>query len=229
MEEKSYYQQSASVLVRMKRFQKAVIAFRRNINIPERGLSYDQRAPWYQGQFYAADISASEMKRTFYLGFDQELLPPNRAFVTALKKFASDFNLDEQWYQSLFPYLLNDDGKLDPPFGEPGIDVQVNDSRLPEKELRVTSLKIVLHKDTSITDVEKLMKKAKRWQKMMNNGRTLRKKPWDSENFAKYLKIRDSEEAGMKQKCIAQELGFSTFLELASFKREIEKRFKPSK
>lgn len=229
MDENNYYKQMALVLVRMKRFQKAVAKFRETIGIQSTGIPPNERASWYQRHFIKRNVSATEMHRLFRIDVNQETLPPNRTFLKQLKNFADNFNLDEQWYSSLFSYLVGGDSELTPPDGSPLLDVRINDARLPNDEMKVTSLRINVHKNTTMKEIMALRPKIERYQKMMRIDLPERKKPWDKDNVQNYLKVRELEEQGVKQKAIAKQLQFNSDQSVGLFKQEIESRFKPKK
>lgn len=219
----------ALVLVRMKRFQKAVAKFRETIGIPNTGIPPDERASWYQQLFIKRNVSAAEMHRLFRIDINQETLPPNRTFLKRLKNFADSFNLDEQWYSSLFSYLVGGESELPPPAGQPVLDVRVNNALLPAGEMKVTSLRINVHKNTTMKEILALRPKIEQYQKMMGVDLPERKKPWNQDNVQNYLKVRELEEQGIKQKAIAKQLHFNSDQSVGLFKQEIEARFKPKK
>ncbi len=229
MDENNYYKQMALVLVRMKRFQKAVIKFREDTGIPSTGIPPDERASWYQQLFIKRNVSATEMHRLFRIDVNQETLPPNRTFLKQLKNFAEDFNLDEQWYSDLFSYLVGGDKELTPPDGSPLLDVRVNDAKLPNDEMEVTSLRINVHKNTTMKEIMALRPKIEHYQKMMSVDLPERKKPWDKEKVQNYLKIQELEDQSVRQAEIAKQLDLYSTQSVASLKQEIESRFKPKK
>jgi hypothetical protein len=229
MDENNYYRQMALVLVKMKRFQKAVMKFREAIGIPSTGIPPDERASWYQQLFIKRTVSAADMHRLFRIDVNQQTLPPNRKFLKQLKSFADNFNLDEQWYSSLFSYLVGGDSELLPPDGQPLLDVRVNNALLPADEMEVTSLRINVHKNTTMTEILALKPKIEHYQKMMSIDLPERKKPWDEDNVQNYLKIHELEDQGVRQADIAKQLDLYSAQSVASSKQEIESRFKPKK
>ena len=231
MDENNYYKQMALVLVKMKRFQKAVAKFRETIGIPSTGIPPDERASWYQQLFIKRNVSATEMHRLFRIDVNQQTLPPNRKFLSQLKSFADSFNLAEQWYSSLFSYLVGGEELL-PPTGKPYLEVRVNDARQPADQMEVTSIKINVNQDTALKDIEVLWEKVETLQKEMRAHSAVRRRQMKNDNVEKYMKIREFEIAGKTQQQIADDNpGFrlESANDVAIFKREMEKRFKPSK
>ncbi len=221
-----YYQQISRLLVEVKRFQEAVKKTRKNLGIPKSGFPRSKRADWYQQFFNKSDLSKEEMRRHFRIYSNQELLPPNKTFITEIQSLLKNFNLDEIWTHNIFVYLVTGN-KLEAPFGFPNVDVKVNNSLLPEDEMEVTHLSLVINKDTSLKDIKNIWSQVQKYQSMMPVGQS-RKKPWSDENYQKYLDLRKMESIGYTHKKIADKLEFQDAQAVSDFKKSIESRFLPS-
>ncbi|MGH7157247.1 MAG: hypothetical protein ACREGG_04020 [Candidatus Saccharimonadales bacterium] len=230
MAKDNYWQPIADILSRYPRFLKAVAKVRRELGVPEGGISMEQRASWYGSLIAAGEVDTG--KRYGYIS-GHDLLPSNKKILDALDQLARDFNLDSRWLHSLFAYVFLGDKKLSPPFYRSASpQAYFNDVRLPKEQLRVTSLSISLQKDTSIEDIRAIWPEVEKLQAYMDSDIPQRRDKIKPETVRRYLKVRELEDKGLSQKDIAekhQKLGFDTAKDVSDFKRELEQRFKPAK
>lgn len=221
-----YWQDMALILSHMKRFRKAVLKAREKWGVPPTGLPYDKRANWYGSLFLKPDVNLND---NYYSSDQNELLPPSKLIRSTLKEISKDFNLDSRWHTSLLLHIAGGD-QLGTPTGSLGFNVRFNDIRLPENRWIVKRIWIDIYADTSQGDIEKIWKQIEKYQAMMALRPPKKRRP--IQNAEKYAKIRDLEDKNLTQQEIAdkyKKFGFTTAIDVANFKKEMEKRFSPLK
>jgi hypothetical protein len=226
----NYWKPIADILSRYPRFIKAVVAARQKLNVPPGGIPYDERAEWFSSLLSAGEEDTGK-RYGFVIGHD--LLPSDKLTLDTLDQLARDFNLDSRWLHNLFMLVFSGDTNLEPPFHRSASPrARVNDVRLPKEQLRVTSLGIDIHKDTSIEDIRAIWGEIEKLQAYMDSDVPQRRDKIKPETVKRYLKVRQLEDQGQTQQEIADKhatLGFGTAKDVSDFKRELEQRFKPSK
>ncbi len=222
-----YWSDLASILVRMKRFQKATEKYRVALGIPKSGFLQRLALQWYHALFKNETL---DTRNRFAFESSRDLLPPNKFVIEQLEKFASEFNLDERWYIDLLFYLMDERSKLNTPYGGIDIDVQIDDPKLPIHQQVVTKLSIQINKDTAIKDIEDIWETVKQYQSKMTTKVPIRRRVFT--NVSTYIKIRDLEDQNIPQREIAKrlpEIKNCTAADIATFKNKMEKRFNPQK
>ena len=225
-ESSTYWKDMATILVRMKRFQLEVAKFRKSNDIPDTGIPREDRAEWYRSFHVVPNV---DPKTIHGPESDYELLPLEDTLISQLAEFAINFNLDSRWYIPLLMYIIDGD-ELKPPFSHAvKVIPRFNDVRLPQSELYVTRLLLELRKDTSVSDVLAVWAQIENYQAYMSGEVPEKRRPVQESTIKKYLEIRESEDKGIKQRTIADMLGFVSAKEVSDFKREVEQRFRKPK
>jgi hypothetical protein len=230
MDADNYWQPIADILAQYPRFLKAVAKLRQQLNIPPGGVPYDERSERFSAMLAAGEEDTA--KRYGHMT-GHDLLPSDKTTLDVLDQLAQDFNLDSRWLHSLFMFMFFDGTKLDPPFYRSANPrAYFNDVRLPKDQLRVTSLGISIQKDTSIEDIRAIWPEIEKLQAYMDSDIPKRRDKIKSDTVKRYLKVRELEVAGLTQDDIARKhpkLGFDVAKDVSDFKRELEKRFRPTK
>ncbi len=222
----TYLSDSAKILVKMKRFQKAINKIRKKWGVPENGFKYEDRAKGHGRIYWTGERND---RHYAYYDYQEDLIPPTKQVRLALRKLSKEFNLDFRWHFDLYFYILGSD-KLDPPASGVNLDVRFNDTRLPEEQWVVTKLSLDIYQDSTIEDIKAKWRQIEKYQSMMPAYSPQRKRV--SGNIERYIKVRDLEDEGKSHKEIAEiaELGFSSDPKAVSYlKNELEKRFSPKK
>lgn len=224
--ETTYISDSALILVKMKRFQKAVRRIRDLWDIPPDGFKFEDRAKSHGKIYWTGEKDDS---RYDYFGTDNELIPPTKRVRSELRKLSEEFNLDYRWHRGLYFYILGGEN-IDPPHDGVGLDIRLNDNRLPKDEWVVKKITLDVYKNTAIGDIRKIWKQVEEYQKMMPGQTPVRKRT--SDNVERYLKVREMEDAGKSHQEISEikELYFNNDAKAVSdLKDEMEKRFAKGK
>ncbi len=222
----TYLSDSAKILILMKRFQIAVQKIRKQWEVPNDGFKLEDRANGHAKIYWTGEKDDGKYD---YFGKDNELIPPTKLVRSELRKLSAEFNLDYKWHSSIYFYILGG-GELTPPVDGAGLDVRINDARLPKEEWVVKKINIDIYQDTTIGDIRKIWEQVKEYQKMMPAVNPNRKRT--SDNVQRYIKVRELEEIGKSHQEISEikDLYFNNDAKAVGYlKDEMEKRFSKGK
>ena len=222
----NYWEPHARILESMPRFQSAISEVRKRLNIPDKGIPYDDRAKWFSDFFRNADVDTS---KRYGGAYGYELLPPNKELLDELDNLRLEFNLDQRWLHPLFNYIFSAEKSLEPPSNQSAwASPRMNDVRLPKEQQRVTSLSIRIEKDTTIRDIEDIWKDIKKYQAYMDAEIPFRRDPIQTETVGRYRSIVKLRADGLKYQEIADKYPdkFNSAEDVRSFKNKQESRFK---
>jgi hypothetical protein len=219
-----YWSDYGEMLTYFKPFREPVVTFRTEWGIPSGGFTdKESRGNWYRDFFACAEYDPDERYR-YQLGY--RYLPPNEKFITSLKELALYFGLDERWYLQLVFHAAGSDLELKDPQPSAAINLNINDAHLPDEERMVTSISIVIQKDTSLEDIRSLWSKVQDLQSRMEGSVPERRRKVSKENKERYITIRQLEDEGLKHEQIAERLGIIDTTEISRIKDRVEKHFK---
>lgn len=210
----------------MPRFQSAISEVRKRLNIPDKGIPYDDRAEWFSDFFRNADVDTS---KRYGGAYGYELLPPNKQLLDELDNLRLEFNLDPRWLHPLFSYIFSAEKSLEPPSNHSAwASPRMNDVRLPKEQQRVISLSIRIEKDTTISDIEDIWNDIKKYQAYMDTEIPSRRDPIQTETVERYRSIVKLRADGLKYQEIADKYPdkFNSAEDVRSFKNKQESRFK---